>query len=204
MTRFSSLSAGLLSLSLALGACASGISCSGDESQDSAQDQAEGTGSNDTTTLSAADMPAELELRNFVVISSRVAGGGAPSIEQIADMKGMGYSTIINLRNTGEPGLEEEAAAAAAAGLQYVHIPVDGATASLTNAKDVLAALEKAPEGKVLLHCASGNRVGAIWGMAQAIENGLSIEEATAVARKAGMRSDGLAARIDSELSAVK
>jgi uncharacterized protein (TIGR01244 family) len=202
MTRISSLSAGLLSLSLALGACATGISCSGDEA--TIQNEVADSGSNSSSTLNAADMPAELELRNFVVISPRVAGGGAPSLEQIPAMKGMGYSTIINLRNVGEPGLAEEEAAAQAAGLTYVHIPVDGATASLTNAKAVLAALETAPAGKVLLHCASGNRVGAIWGMAKAIEDGLTVEQATAIARTAGMRSDGLAARIDSELSAVK
>jgi len=199
----SSLLKGLLSLSLAFGACATGLSCSSDEAIESPASQTAAE-TPATGMVTAADLPAELQLRNFVVISTRVAGGGPPTLAQITEMKNLGYSSIINLRNTGEPGLAEEEAAAHAAGLHYVHIPVSGATASLTNAKEVLDALNNAPDGKILLHCASGNRVGAIWGMARAIEDGLTVEEATAVARRAGMRSDGLAARIDSELSAIK
>ena len=71
---------------------------------------------------------------------------------------------MINLRSDTEPGFAWEAAAVKAAGMAYVWIPVAGA-AGLT--KDNVARLdaalkEAAASGPILLHCGSGNRIGAM------------------------------------------
>ena len=47
----------------------------------------------------------------------------------------------------------------------------------------------------VLLHCASSNRVGAVWAVVQA-RKGKSLEEAEAAGREAGLRSSPMAAAV--------
>jgi protein tyrosine phosphatase (PTP) superfamily phosphohydrolase (DUF442 family) len=51
---------------------------------------------------------------------------------------------------------------------------------------------EAKPNAKVLLHCASSNRVGYVWGLYQAKKKGLAVESAVAEAKKAGMKNPGL------------
>jgi len=93
-----------------------------------------------------------------------VLSGGQPTQDQIASAGSAGYKTVINLRPDTEPGFEWEAAAVKAAGMAYVSIPVAGA-AGLTkdNVIRLDAALkDAAANGPVLLHCGSGNRIGAL------------------------------------------
>lgn len=148
-------------------------------------------------------LPASLPIRNFLPITERVAGGGPPSAATIAEMKALGYSTIINMRTLSEPGVAEEAALAEAAGLHYVHIPVGGTTANLRNGLALSQAIESAPEGRILLHCGSGSRVGAMWGIKEAIEHGLNQDDAAEVARRSGMRSDRLESAVRSSVTSA-
>ena len=93
-----------------------------------------------------------------------VLSGGQPTQDQIASAGSAGYKTVINLRPDTEPGFEWEVAAVKAAGMAYVSIPVAGA-AGLTKENVTLldAALKDAvAKGPVLLHCGSGNRIGAL------------------------------------------
>jgi len=148
-------------------------------------------------------LPPSLPIRNFLPITERVAGGGPPSAATIAEMKALGYSTIINMRTLAESGVAEEAALAEAAGLHYVHIPIGGTTANLRNALALSQALESAPEGRVLVHCGSGSRVGAMWGLKEAIEHGLDQDHAAEVARRSGMRSDRLESAVRSSVTSA-
>lgn len=93
-----------------------------------------------------------------------VVSGGQPTKDQIAAAGAAGYKTVINLRADTEPGFEWEAAAVEAGGMTYVSIPVAG-QAGLTkaNVTRLDAALKDASaKGPALLHCASGNRIGAM------------------------------------------
>lgn len=137
-------------------------------------------------------IPAEVLVPNFQPLSARVAAGGPPTAEQIAAMPSQGYATIINLRTDSEPGVDAEAKAAERAGLHYVRIPVSGSTLDLATASAVRQALRDAPDGDILLHCGSGNRVGAVWGLIQALDAGVSEDEAVETAYQSGMRSASL------------
>lgn len=148
-------------------------------------------------------LPESLPIRNFLPITERVAGGGPPTAATIAEMKALGYSTIINLRTLAEPGVAEEAALAEAAGLHYVHIPVSGTTTNLRNALALSEALASAPEGRILLHCGSGSRAGAMWGLKEALEHGLSHDQAAEVARRSGMRSERLESAVRSSVESA-
>ena len=65
-------------------------------------------------------------IRNFARVETTVAcGGGATTAEAMPELKEMGFKSIVNLRLASEGGanVEEGAAAAEAAGLNYTHIP---------------------------------------------------------------------------------
>ncbi len=131
--------------------------------------------------------PALLDIPNFTVLNGKVAGGGKISAAQVAQLPDLGYTTIINLQFEREDGVKEEVAAAAAAGLNYVAIPLSGSTFTLSDAHAVAMALDKYP-GHTLFHCRSGGRVSGVWALTRAINEGLSVEEAMAVAANEGCR----------------
>ena len=64
-------------------------------------------------------------IRNFAKIESTVACAGAITPAAIAEIKKMGYASIINLRLATEQGadIEGHTAVAKAAGIPYYHIP---------------------------------------------------------------------------------
>jgi len=118
-----------------------------------------------------------------------VLSGGQPTQDQIASAGSAGYKTVINLRPDTEPGFEWEAAAVKAAGMAYVSIPVAGA-AGLTkdNVTRLDAALkDAAANGPVLLHCGSGNRIGALLALRAAWLEGKNPAAALDYGRASGL-----------------
>ncbi len=114
--------------------------------------------------------------------------GGQPYAAQLQQAASAGIATVIDLRQPNEDRGFDEAATASTLGLHYVRIPVAGA-AGLTaaNAQALQAALSQS-NGPVLLHCASGNRVGALLALLKH-QQGASTEEALQFGRDAGMTS---------------
>ena len=68
--------------------------------------------------------------RNFTRVETTVACAGAITPGAIAEIKRMGYASIINLRLATEEGadIDGNTAAAKAAGIPYYHIPFSAAT----------------------------------------------------------------------------
>ncbi len=158
------------------------------------------TGEGDWESHAAGDaetgaLPEWVEAPNFTVLQPGLVGSGPPALAEIPLLQERGYSTIINLRQAGEPGVAEERAAAEAAGLHYVSIPMSGSNFALADAHLLRQALADAPAGDVLLHCGSGSRVGALWAMTRAVEEGLKPDDARALALRAGA-APPLAARV--------
>ena len=67
-------------------------------------------------------------------------------------------------------------------------IPISGAT-DLTkeNMQALVAGLKDAPKGPVMIHCASGNRAGALLALKAAWVDGKKLEDAVALGKKAGL-----------------
>lgn len=110
------------------------------------------------------------------------------TLADVAQAKAMGVSLIINNRPEGEspdqvPGSEIEAAARAA-GIAYVAIPVTHAGFSEPQVRAMAAALEGA-SGPVLAYCRSGTRSTLLWALAEA-STGADPEDLTAAAAQAG------------------
>ena len=170
----------LLGFAALLASCASG---GGDWESHAAADAESG------------DLPGWVQAPNFVVLQPGLVSCGPPAVSEIPQLQERGYSTVINLRQDGEPGVAEERAAAEAAGLHYVSIPISGSNFALADAYALRDALANAPAGDVLLHCGSGSRAGALWALNRAVEEGLKPEDAQALALRAGA-APPLAARV--------
>lgn len=100
-----------------------------------------------------------------------------------------GITTVIDLRPQGELAGRDEAAEVAAAGLAYHRLPVAGAgDINDANAARLRRLIEQAP-GPVLVHCASGNRVGALLAVDAARNGNMAPEQAVAFGRDAGLGS---------------
>ena len=94
-------------------------------------------------------------------------------VDAVAAAHAAGVKLIINNRPEDEspdqtPGAEIEAAARAA-GLDYVAIPVGHAGFSQPQVDAMAAALGDA-QGKILAYCRSGTRSTLLWALAQASE----------------------------------
>lgn len=149
--------------------------------------------------------PTMVDIPNYTILSHKVAGGGFVTPEQVASLPGKGYTTVINLQFERESGVAAEIAAAGAAGLQYVSVPVGGGDFTLEHAKQVSDAIAEAP-GHVLLHCRSGGRVSAVWALTRALDEGLTPDEAAKVAAEEGCRPipDGMVERVRTELQEAR
>lgn len=108
--------------------------------------------------------------------------------DQIAEATALGVKLIVNNRPEGEgddqtPG-EEIEAAARAAGMDYVAIPVTHSGFSEPQVKAMADALDTA-QGGVLAYCRSGTRSTLLWALAEASQGG-DPDALTNMAAKAG------------------
>lgn len=120
---------------------------------------------------------------------------GQPTAEALAGYAASGVKVVVNLRTPEEMqklGLDERAIVEKA-GMRYVQVPFGATPPKDEELAAVMKLLGEAkPNAKVLLHCASSNRVGYVWGLYQAKKKGVGVESAVAEAKKAGMKNPGL------------
>ncbi len=107
----------------------------------------------------------------FRQITDQVFASPQIGLAEVAEAKAQGIALIVNNRPEGEsddqtPGGEIEAAARAA-GLDYVAIPITHAGFSQAQVTAMAAALASAA-GPVLAYCRSGTRSTLLWALAEA------------------------------------
>jgi uncharacterized protein (TIGR01244 family) len=102
---------------------------------------------------------------NFARVETTIACAGATTPTALAGLKKMGYASVINLRQASEPGadIEGEAAAAKAAGINFVHLPFNAASPDPALVDNFLQAVTAQQNQPAFVHCASGNRAAALW-----------------------------------------
>jgi uncharacterized protein (TIGR01244 family) len=163
---------------------------------------------------SLADEPNEAEVvrkievgetPNVKTTGEKIFFGGQPAPEDFALFKDKGVKTIINLRSQEEvEGLafnEEEIVKEL--GMNYVHVPLKGGQLDDDHLRDTVKAIAGARASNVLIHCASGNRVGFSWSLFQGTEGDEDVAKAIAMGKDAGMRSERLEARAQKFLEDV-
>jgi uncharacterized protein (TIGR01244 family) len=104
-------------------------------------------------------------ITNFAQVETTVACAGAVTPAAVAGIKKMGFASIINLRLASEQGadIEAEAAAAKAAGITFVHLPLSGSAPDPAVADRFLKTITEPGTQPAFIHCASGNRAAAMW-----------------------------------------
>ena len=122
---------------------------------------------------------------------------GQPSREALEALARSGCRVIINLRPSAECGDFDEAGCARELGMTYHNIPVAGLGDLNSDAVEALDRLLKAAgERPVLIHCASGNRVGALLALHAHLKRGMDPEQAVAYGEKSGLTAPGLQAEV--------
>lgn len=124
-----------------------------------------------------------------------VMAAAQPTGEQLQVLAEEGYKTVIDLRAADEPRGYDEIEATKANGLTYVNLPVTLESLDQGTIDRFLETMEKA-EKPVLLHCASSNRVGALW-YAYLVEKGMAPAEALEKGKAAGLKNPELTKKIE-------
>ncbi|MDE2595778.1 MAG: TIGR01244 family phosphatase [Sphingomonadales bacterium] len=111
----------------------------------------------------------------FRKLTDRIYASPQIGLAEVAAAKDVGITLIVNNRPEGEsddqtPG-ETIAAAASAAGIAYVAIPVTHSGFAEWQVKAMVDALGQG-DGKVLAYCRSGTRSTLLWALAEASRGG--------------------------------
>src|SRR5215510_9322468 len=151
-------------------------------------------------TITAAQPQVKKEavpgITNFARLESTVACAGAVTPSAVAEIKKMGFSAIFNLRLATEQGadIEGETAAAKAAGINFVHLPLSGSSPDPRVVDSFLEAITAAGNQPALIHCASGNRASALWFIKRVIVDKWDTDRAMAEATELGAMSQTMKA----------
>jgi uncharacterized protein (TIGR01244 family) len=131
---------------------------------------------------------------NFAKLETTVACGGATTPEAVPEIKKMGYKSIINLRLPSEPGanVEGEAAAAKTAGINFYSIPFSGQSPDPKVADTFLDTITAPGNEPAYIHCAAGNRAGAMWMIKRLAVDHWDTDRAFAEATALGLTSPAL------------
>jgi len=131
---------------------------------------------------------------NFARLETTVACGGATTPEAVPEIKKMGFASIINLRLPTEAGanVDGEAAAAKTAGIKFYSIPFSGQSPDPAVADKFLATITAPGNEPAYIHCAAGNRAGAMWMIKRLAVDHWDTERAYTEAAALGLTSPAL------------
>jgi uncharacterized protein (TIGR01244 family) len=131
---------------------------------------------------------------NFAKVETTVACAGATTPAAMSEVKKMGFASVINLRQASEPGADIEAGAAAAkaAGLNYIHIPFNNASPDPAAVDSFLKAVTEKANQPAFIHCASANRAAAMWMVKRIAIDKWDVERASAEAAALGLTNPTL------------
>jgi uncharacterized protein (TIGR01244 family) len=154
----------------------------------------------------AEDVNARLELKvdlaavvstGVVTPVDGITSAGQPDEAALKVFAEQGYTTVIDLRTAGEDRGIDEPSVVEGLGMEYVLLPI-GRDAIDFESAEMLDKLIKDADGPVLVHCGSGNRVGALLALRKSMD-GADDEAALEYGRKGGMT--GLEARVKKALT---
>lgn len=137
-------------------------------------------------------VPSKEEIGALVVnyhrLQPQIATGGLLQSGAPARLKALGFVTIVDLRGP-EEGTAAEKQAVEAAGLRYVNIPVTEGLPSDAQLTAFGRIVEDSSNAPMLVHCASANRVGALWALYR-VQKNVSIATAINEGRAIGLRPE--------------
>jgi len=138
-----------------------------------------------STTSLHVDIVAVVERDSVTPVDGKTSAG-QPDQAALAVFSENGYVAIIDMRGEAENRGMDERAVVESLGMDYVLLPIASEDdISFENAQK-LDELLAAYDGPVLIHCASGNRVGALLALRQSV-NGADDEAAIEYGKQGGL-----------------
>lgn len=140
----------------------------------------------------AAEVPAPEKVSkavtNYTRLRSQIATAGVLRDGAVAELKGLGFTAVLDLR-TPQEGTEPEQRAVLAAGMRYFNIPIGAAPIAEAQLIEFAKIVEDKSNHPLLIHCQSANRVGAMWTLYRAVR-GAPFATAVAEGRSIGLKPD--------------
>ena len=129
---------------------------------------------------------------NYTRVDATVACAGTTPTQALPELKKSGFTSVINFRTAQEAGanIEEAKATAARVGLKCIHLPFQTPTAEVAEA--FLRAVANPENQPVYIHCASANRVGAMWFIKRVKLDNWNVDRAMKEAEAIGLRAPNL------------
>ena len=116
-----------------------------------------------------------------------ITASGQPDEDALKVFADSGYSVVIDMRGPDEDrGMDDYEGAVESTGMQYLAFPVVGAGQVSLETAAKLDEVLQGLDGPVLMHCGSGNRVGAVLALRESL-NGANDEESIQFGEDAGM-----------------
>lgn len=134
------------------------------------------------------DATNDVTFKNSRALQSGVVSGGQPNEDELAAAAAAGFKTVVNLRTPGELKDFDEQAVVEGLGMRYISIPVAGAAGlDRDNTERLAEVLADDALKPMVLHCGSGNRVGALVAMIAHDLEGQNAVEALRAGRAGGL-----------------
>ena len=128
---------------------------------------------------------------NAVLLNQDVVGGVTPGKDALSEAQSEGFKSVIDLR-APEEGIGEEKEVVEKMQMKYINIPVESDSLSFEQADRLNEILSRPESTPAILHCASGNRVAALWALYQKKYAGLSSDDAYDLGLEKGLRSENM------------
>jgi uncharacterized protein (TIGR01244 family) len=128
---------------------------------------------------------------NFASVETTVACGGVITPAAVAEMQHRGYKSVFDLQLRDEPNahVDEEAAAAKAAGVNFVHVPFTPAHPDTHSVDTFLAEVGKPENQPAFIHCSGGNRAAGFWMIKRVLLDHWDVDKAQKEADALGLSS---------------
>ena len=146
-----------------------------------------------TDVTAGHTLPLPAGLPNAGIPVPGVITAGQPTPTQLEQLASSGVEIVADLRAASEDRGFDEPGAAARLALEYHSIPVIGASIGAREFAAVRSLMRTRGTRPILVHCKSANRVGAALIPWLVLDQHRSREDALAIAREIGLRSDDMA-----------
>jgi uncharacterized protein (TIGR01244 family) len=133
------------------------------------------------------ELTAQLTLKNANNYTNQHITGGQPSIADLDKLAKADVKIVINLRGNGEFSAFNEREVVERLGMTYISLPI--ASAEDINVINInkFHQLLGSSDSRTLVHCASGNRVGAFFALEAHQFGNKSKAEAITIGKKTGL-----------------
>jgi uncharacterized protein (TIGR01244 family) len=133
------------------------------------------------------------EAPKLLCLNEEIATAGQPKDGAFAKLAANGFRSVLNLRTEAEGvDLKREQELVEKSAMKYFNVPVVGSAPKAESVEAFIKVVKDKANHPMLIHCASANRVGAMWMIYRVLEQGWSEDKALQEATEIGLTSAAL------------